>query len=78
MTNGLDSLKIILKVIFSDAILRGGAAYLINNNLQIDASISTNFKDTPTVLYGGIGFSWRYDGNYKEVRINTGSSDNAK
>jgi hypothetical protein len=19
------------------------------------------------VLYGGIGFSWRYDGNYKEV-----------
>jgi hypothetical protein len=35
----------------------GGAAYLINNNLQIDA---TNFKDTPTVLYGGIGFSWRY------------------
>jgi hypothetical protein len=21
------------------------------------------------VLYGGIGFSWRYDGNYKEVRI---------
>jgi hypothetical protein len=28
--------------------------YLINNNLQIDASISTNFKDTPTVLYGGI------------------------
>jgi hypothetical protein len=51
--------------------------YLINNNLQIDASISTNFKDTPTVLYGGID-SWRYDGNYKEVRINTGSSDNAK
>jgi hypothetical protein len=37
---------------YSDAILRGGAAYLINNNLQIDASISTNFKDTPTVLYG--------------------------
>jgi hypothetical protein len=36
--------------------------------MQIDASISTNFKDTPTVLYGGIGFSWRYDGNYKEVQ----------
>jgi hypothetical protein len=49
---------------YSDAILRGGAAYLINNNLQIDASISTNFKDTPTVLYG-IGSL--YDGNYKEA-----------
>lgn len=54
---------------YSDAIVRGGAAYLLNENMQIDASISTNFKDTPTVLYGGIGFSWRYDGQYKEVRI---------
>ncbi|MFT4983693.1 MAG: hypothetical protein ACI9Q9_000736 [Flavobacterium sp.] len=63
---------------YSDSILRGGAAYLINNNLQLDASISTNFKDTPTLLYGGIGFSWRYDGNYKEVWIDTSSSDNAK
>ena len=51
---------------YSDAILRGGAAYLLNSNMQIDASISTNFKNTPSVLYGGIGFSWRYDGWYKE------------
>jgi len=54
---------------YSDAILRGGAAYLLNPDMQIDASISTNFKDTPTVLYGGVGFSWRYDANYKEVRM---------
>ena len=51
---------------YSDAILRGGAAYLLNSNMQIDASISTNFKDTPSILYGGVGFSWRYDGWYKE------------
>ena len=50
---------------YSDAIVRGGAAYLLNNNFQIDASISTNFKDTPTLLYGGFGVSWRYDGFYK-------------
>jgi len=54
---------------YSDAIVRGGAAYLLNNDMQIDASISRNFKDTPTVLYGGVGFSWRYDSNYKEVRM---------
>lgn len=54
---------------YSDAIVRGGAAYLLNNDMQIDASISTNFKDTPTVLYGGVGFSWRYDSNYQEVRM---------
>jgi hypothetical protein len=55
---------------YSDAILRGGAAFLLNKDMQIDASVSTNFKDTPTVLYGGVGFSWRYDANYKEVRMN--------
>jgi hypothetical protein len=45
--------------------------------MQIDASISTSLKDTPSILYGGIGFSWRYDANYKEVRmkVDTGDSD---
>jgi hypothetical protein len=56
---------------YSDAIVRGGAAYLINKNLQVDASISTNFKDTPSVLYGGVGMSWRWDGAYKEVQLLT-------
>jgi Putative MetA-pathway of phenol degradation len=62
---------------YSDAIVRGGAAYLIYTDMQIDASISTSLKDTPSILYGGIGFSWRYDANYKEVRmkIDTGDSD---
>jgi outer membrane putative beta-barrel porin/alpha-amylase len=54
---------------YSDAILRGGAAYLINQNLQVDASISTNFKNTPSVMYGGVGVSWRYDGSYKEKQM---------
>jgi hypothetical protein len=54
---------------YSDAILRGGAAYLINKNLQVDASLSTNFKNTPSILYGGVGVSWRYDGRYKEVHL---------
>ena len=54
---------------YSDAIIRGGAAYLLNKNMQIDASISNSLKNTPSILYGGIGFSWRYDANYKEVRM---------
>jgi len=62
---------------YSDAIVRGGAAYLVHKDMQIDASISTSLKDTPSILYGGIGFSWRYDANYKEVRmkVDTGDSD---
>ncbi len=54
---------------YSDAIVRGGAAYLLGRNMQIDASVSSNFKSTPSILYGGIGFSWRYDAKYKDVGI---------
>ena len=63
---------------YSDSILRGGAAYLLTKDMQIDASISTNFKDTPTVLYGGVGFCWRYDANYQEVRIPIDTRDSNK
>jgi len=60
---------------YSDAIVRGGAAYLINNDLQVDASISNSLKDTPSLLYGGVGLSWRFTGNYKEVRMNIDSGN---
>lgn len=62
---------------YSDAIVRGGAAYLLNKDMQIDASISTSLKNTPSIFYGGLGFSWRYDANYKEVRINIDSPKSA-
>lgn len=57
---------------YSDSILRGGAAYLIKENIQIDASISGNFKDTPSIFYGGVGLSWRFDKNYKPIMIKSG------
>lgn len=63
---------------YSDAIIRGGAAYLINNNMQIDASVSTSLKDTPSIFYGGIGFSWRYDKNYQEVRMDANEAKSSK
>ncbi len=46
---------------YADQLLRGGAAYLFNNDFQVDASIMTNFKDTPSRLYGRLGVSYRYD-----------------
>jgi hypothetical protein len=52
---------------YSDAIIRTGAAYLLTKNMQLDASVSTNFKNTPTIFYFGAGLSWRFDANYKEV-----------
>lgn len=52
---------------YSDMIFRGGAAFLIKENIQIDASIGANVKDTPSMLTAGIGLSWRFDDNYEDV-----------
>ena len=62
---------------YTDSIATIGAAYLINKNIQVDASISKNFKNTPDIIYGGVGFSWRSDKNYKEVKYVT-SKDGKK
>ena len=53
---------------YSDLIVRSGAAYLLTEDLQLDVSASASLKNTPSIFYGGIGFSWRYDGNYQEIR----------
>jgi hypothetical protein len=52
---------------YSDGIFRGGAAFLIQENIQVDANIGTNYKNTPSLLFGGVGLSWRFDENYSEV-----------
>jgi hypothetical protein len=57
---------------YSDGIIRGGLAKLINNNLQIDASFSHNIKNTPKIAYASIGMSWRYDGNYQNIVFSRG------
>lgn len=54
---------------YRDGVLRVGGAYLINSTMQVDASFSKNIKDTPSIMYGGIGFSWRFEKNYKDVMI---------
>ncbi len=61
--------KAIVSDLYSDGIFSAGAAYLISEDLQVDASISKNFKATPDLVYGSIGISWRNDFNYKEVKI---------
>lgn len=54
---------------YADYYFRGGAAYLVKQNIQIDASIGSNLKDTPSIWGGGIGISWRFDQNYKEILL---------
>lgn len=54
---------------YSDLVFRGGGAYLVMPTLQIDASFSKNVKNTPAIMYGGVGVSWRFEKNYKDVMI---------
>ncbi len=54
---------------YADNVLRGGAAYLIQENIQIDANFGVNFKNTPSILVGGIGISWRFDENYSDILL---------
>jgi len=46
---------------YADQLLRGGVAALLNENLHVDASVTLNFKDTPSVFYGRIGVAYRFD-----------------
>jgi hypothetical protein len=62
---------------YADGIFRVGAAHLLNDTMQIDASISTNFKQTPSILYGGVGFSWRFDADYHDILL-PGAADGEK
>lgn len=63
---------------YSDALFRVGAAWLAKENVQVDASIGTNIKNTPSVLMGGIGLSWRFDANYNEVYLRIPKEEKSK
>ena len=63
---------------YADGIFSTGVAYLFNSNMQVDAYVSKNYKDTPALLFGGIGFSWRSDTNYKDVMIRAPKKDKKK
>ncbi len=60
---------------YADGIFRGGAAYLWRENIQIDASLGMNYKQTPSLAFGGIGISWRFDENYDKVMLRIPKKD---
>ncbi|WP_194850438.1 transporter [Nonlabens antarcticus] len=46
---------------YSDDIARGGVAYLIDRQWQVDASAAVNFKETPSLYQVNVGMSYRLD-----------------
>ena len=63
---------------YSDGILTVGATHLLKNNIQLDASISKNIKDSPALLFGGFGLSWRFDKKHKDVALKDGKEVKVK
>lgn len=50
---------------YADTVFRLGAAYLVRENIQLDASFSKNVKETPSLIGANIGMAWRFDSNYE-------------
>lgn len=54
---------------YSDDLGRGGVAYLITKDWQVDASATLNFKDTPSIFQVNMGMSYRFDFHKDDERI---------
>ncbi len=63
---------------YSDQLLRGGAAALINQNLQVDLSLTYSFKDTPSRFYGRAGLAYRFDMHDKDEYLEDDPKDDGK
>lgn len=59
---------------YADNILRFGGAYLWTKDFQLDANISFNTKDTPTVFSIAFGASYRLD-FHKDKKIDNGNGN---
>lgn len=60
---------------YKDHFFRLGAAYLLKQNLQVDASVNSNFQGAPNIIGGGVGVSWRFDANYEDVLLRIPKED---
>ena len=47
--------------IYTDQIFRTGAAYLLTDDIQLEATIGANTKDTPSLFFMNVGVSYRLD-----------------
>ena len=47
--------------LYKDQIFRAGAAYLFNDDLQFEATLGSNTKNSPTIFFFNLGASYRLD-----------------
>jgi hypothetical protein len=63
---------------YADQLFRGGAAYLLNTEFSLDASILLNWKDTPSRTFFKLGASYRFDMHKKDEVIEEKGNKDSK
>ncbi len=59
---------------YADNLFRFGGAYLMSKDFQLDAIVTLNTKDTPSVFNASIGASYRFDFHKDKIVDNGGSA----
>ena len=52
---------------YSDILLRTGIAHLFSKSFQADLNVGASFKNTPSRMFGSLGFSYRLDFHQDEI-----------
>lgn len=55
--------------VYRNTLFRAGGAYLLAENLQVDAALASSITNEPAFVVANIGCSWRFDANYNEVLL---------
>ena len=63
---------------YADNLMRFGAGYLFNKDLQFDTAVTLNFKDTPSILHINFGVSYRLDRHKDPTKNNDNISAKSK
>jgi hypothetical protein len=64
--------------VYRNTLFRAGGAYLLAENLQVDAALASSITNEPTFVVANIGCSWRFDANYNEVMLRVPKDKNGK
>ena len=59
---------------YADNLARFGGGFLLNKDLQLDSSLTFNFKDTPSIFNMNFGISYRFDRHEDIPKINNNTS----
>lgn len=62
--------------VYRNTLFRAGGAYLLAENLQVDAALASSITNEPAQVFANLGCSWRFDANYNEVMLRIPNAKN--